>query len=674
MNTGAGMDTQFVAPPSRVPGVAVGPDLHAGIPSGDPAEAWQRAKDSYRLIGTGQRKNYRIAVVGTGLAGCGAAVSLAELGYRVEVFTLHDAPRRAHSVAAQGGINAARARRVDGDSLHRFVVDAVKGGDFRGREADVFRLAAESGRVIDHLAALGTPFAREYGGTLATRSFGGVQVSRTYYSRGQTGQQVQIAGAQALWRQVEAGHIRLHTHAEMMDLIVEDGVCRGIIARDLHTGQVGAHPAHAVVLATGGYGSIYFHSTLAVNSNASAAWRAHQRGAAMASPSFVQFHPTALPVASDWQAKTILMSESLRNDGRIWVPARAGDDRPAHEIPEDERDYYLERMYPAYGNLSPRDVSSRAATERIRAGHGVGPLRNSVYLDFRDALAAVGRHVIAQRYGNLFHMYRQATGEDPYAQPMRIAPAAHFTMGGLWTDFELMTTIPGLFAAGEAGWTYHGANRLGANSLLSACVDGWFTIPHTVPHHLAGQLGGSLPDDDAAPVREAVDRVRARTEGLLAVGGSQAPARFHRRLGEILTTGCGVTRSARSLAEATERVRELRAEFWADVRIPGTGAGLNQSLEQAGRIADFLELGELMCLDAWDREESCGAHFRVEHQVDGEAARDDDRWAFASVWRTQFANAASSDAASGRSPQLATTRCAEPLAFRAVPLATRSYA
>ncbi|GAB47579.1 fumarate reductase/succinate dehydrogenase flavoprotein subunit [Mobilicoccus pelagius] len=647
------------------PRIEHAPDpLDGRVPTGDLATAWARRRAEYRLVSPLNRRRFTVVVVGTGLAGSGAAASLAELGYDVEAFTIHDAARRAHSVAAQGGINAARARKVDGDSIRRFVVDTVKGGDFRGREADAFRLAEESVRVIDHMNAIGAPFAREYGGSLATRSFGGVQVSRTYYTRGQTGQQLQIAGAAALQRQVDAGRVRLHTRHEMLDLICEDGHARGIVTRDLATGAVEAYPAHAVVLATGGYGSVYFHSTLAVNSNASAAWRAHRHGALLAYPSFVQFHPTALPVSTPWQAKTILMSESLRNDGRIWVPARPGDDRLPAEIPEEERDYYLERMYPAFGNLSPRDISSRAATARIGDGHGVGPLANSVYLDFRDALARDGRDAIASRYGNLFTMYHHATGEDPYEVPMRIAPAAHFTMGGLWSDYDLMTSIPGLFVAGESGWGYHGANRLGANSLLSACVDGWFTIPNTVPNHLAGMLGTPLPGPDSPAVQEALARVEARVDRLLGVGGTQAPATFHRRLGDILYRGCGVARTRDGLALAAEEIRSLREEFWKDVRVDGTGDRLNQTLEQAGRVADFLELGELMCVDAYDREESCGAHFRVEHQDDGEARRDDDHWSFTSAWATH---------GEGHG-DLRFTRHAEPLTFEAVPPTTRSYA
>ncbi len=471
--------------------------LDPHLPDGDPRTAWERRKAEYKLVSPANRKKYTVIVIGTGLAGSGVAAVLGELGYTVESFTFHDAPRRAHSVAAQGGINAARARKVDGDSLTRFVTDTVKGGDFRGREADVWRLAEESVRVIDHMNAIGAPFAREYGGQLATRSFGGVQVSRTYYTRGQTGQQLQIAGAQALLRQVERGTVKLHTRHEMLDLIVADGRAQGVVVRDLVTGRIRVTTGHAVVLATGGYGSVFFHSTLAMNSNATATWRAHCRGALFASPSFIQFHPTALPVSSHWQSKTTLMSESLRNDGRIWVPVTPGDERAPGDIPEAERDYYLERRYPAFGNLTPRDIASRAARTEIEAGRGVGPLKNSVYLDFHDAISRLGRAVIAERYGNLFEMYRDATGEDPYKEPMRIAPGAHFTMGGLWCDFNQMTSVPGLFVGGEAGNNYHGANRLGANSLLSACVDGWFTLPLAIPNYLAGLAGQPLLDVDA---------------------------------------------------------------------------------------------------------------------------------------------------------------------------------
>ena len=646
-------------PPSGVDGVGVGGVLDPHVPEGPNDSAWRRRKLDYHLVNPANRRKFKIIVVGTGLAGSGAAAALGELGYEVECFTFHDAPRRAHSVAAQGGINAAREGTADNDSLQRFVTDTVKGGDFRGREVDAFRLAEESMRVVDHLNAIGAPFAREYGGTLATRSFGGVQVSRTFYARGQTGQQLQVASAQALQRQVHAGTVTLRVRHEMLDLIMDGERVGGVVMRNLISGDITAHTAHAVVLATGGYGSIFFHSTLAKNSNASAIWRAAQHGAHFASPSFVQFHPTALPISSQWQSKTILMSESLRNDGRIWVPVSAGDKRAANDIPEAERDYYLERKYPAFGNLTPRDVASRAATEQIRSGHGVGPLRNGVYLDFRDAIARLGRDTIAERYGNLFHMYTNATGEDPYAVPMRIAPGAHFTMGGLWSDYDLMTSIPGLFVGGECGWGYHGANRLGANSLLSACVDGWFTLPHTVANHLSPHLGREQLAQDSPEVRAALSRTRARVDALLAIGGSHGPSHFHRRLGEILYDGCGVIRTRAGLLGAIANIRELRAEFWRDLRVVGTGERLNQELELAGRAADFLELGELMCVDALDREESCGAHFRAEYQRDGEAARDDEHWAFASAWQI--------------APEGGFVRHHEPLTFDTVPLTTRDY-
>ena len=634
--------------------------LDPHLPDGDPRTAWERRKAEYKLVSPANRKKYTVIVIGTGLAGSGVAAALGELGYKVESFTFHDAPRRAHSVAAQGGINAARARKVDGDSLTRFVTDTVKGGDFRGREADVWRLAEESVRVIDHMNAIGAPFAREYGGQLATRSFGGVQVSRTYYTRGQTGQQLQIAGAQALLRQVERGTVKLHTRHEMLDLIVADGRAQGVVVRDLVTGRISVATGHAVVLATGGYGSVFFHSTLAMNSNATATWRAHCRGALFASPSFIQFHPTALPVSSHWQSKTTLMSESLRNDGRIWVPVTPGDERAPGDIPEAERDYYLERRYPAFGNLTPRDIASRAARTEIEAGRGVGPLKNSVYLDFRDAISRLGRAVIAERYGNLFEMYRDATGEDPYKEPMRIAPGAHFTMGGLWCDFNQMTSVPGLFVGGEAGNNYHGANRLGANSLLSACVDGWFTLPLAIPNYLAGLSGQPLLDADAPEATDALADVRERIDHLVNNPGHSRPTTFHRRLGEILYTGCGVSRSEAGLKRALEQVQELREEFWRDVRVTGTYNRLNQELEKAGRVADFLELAELMITDALDRQESCGAHFREEYALpDGEAKRDDKRWCNVSAWETN--------------PAGQHRRYQEPLRFESVKLQVRNY-
>lgn len=640
------------------------PGLQAEVPA---SQIWADRRLHYRLVSPLNRRKFTVIVVGTGLAGAGAAAALGELGYNVESFTFHDAPRRAHSVAAQGGINAARARTVDNDSVARFVKDTVKGGDFRGREADAWRLAEESIRVIDHMNAIGAPFAREYGGGLATRSFGGVQVSRTYYTRGQTGQQLQVAAAQALLRQVSTGQVNLHTRTEMLDLIVVEGRAQGIVVRDLVTGKISAVTGDAVVLATGGYGNVYYRSTLAKNSNVTAAFRAHRRGALFANPCFIQFHPTALPVSSEWQSKTTLMSESLRNDGRIWVPVKAGDHRPPNEIPEDERDYYLERRYPAFGNLTPRDVASRAARTEIDAGRGVGPLKNSVYLDFRDAIERLGKKVIAERYGNLFEMYSDATGEDPYEEPMRIAPGAHFAMGGLWSDYDMMTSIPGLFVGGEAGWGYHGANRLGANSLLSACVDGWFTLPYSVPNYLAPLLGKPKlsPDDDV--VRAAVAEAEAGVQALVDIGGTQGPERFHRRLGDLLYEKCGVTRTAEGLAEGLRGIQELRRQFWSDLRVQGRPDGFNQELERAGRVTDYLDMAELMCLDALDRDESAGAHFREEHQTEGgEAQRDDEHWLFASAWER-----ADSGETGETGPRY--IRHQEPLEFPSVPPETRDY-
>ncbi len=637
----------------------IGTELDGQVPDVPAAQAWADRRLHYGLVNPNNRRKFTVIVVGTGLAGAGAAAALGELGYNVECFTYHDAPRRAHSVAAQGGINAARARKVDNDSIDRFVKDTIKGGDFRGREADAYRLGEESVRVIDHMNAIGAPFAREYGGQLATRSFGGVQVSRTYYTRGQTGQQLQVAGANALLRQVARGTVNLHVRQEMLDLIVKDGRARGVVVRDLVTGEIRAVTAHAVVLCTGGYGNIYFKSTLAKNSNATAAWRAHKRGAYYANPCFIQFHPTALPLSSEWQSKTILMSESLRNDGRIWVPKKADDQRDPTQIPEEDRDYYLERRYPAFGNLTPRDVASRAARERIDAGFGVGPLRNAVYLDFTDAIGRLGADTVRARYSNLFHMYEQATGEDPFTTPMRIAPGAHFAMGGLWSDYDLMTSVPGLFVGGEVGWGYHGANRLGANSLLSACVDGWFTLPYSVPSYLSGLLGQpALPLDDEA-VTATMTEVADRMARLVGNQGTEPPDRYHKRLGELMYKYAGVTRTEQGLATGIAEIRALREEFWAHVRVMGEAADLNQELERAGRIADYLEMAELLCLDALDRDESCGAHFRDDHQTpDGEALRDDQRWCFVSAW----------ESTGGRF-----VRHDEPLTFEAVPLQTRNY-
>ncbi len=640
---------------------AVGEPIHDAAPTGDIRTLWDDHLLDLKLVNPANRRRFKVIVVGTGLAGAGAAATLSELGYQVEAFTLHDAPRRAHSVAAQGGINAAKAYKADGDSVDRLFRDTVKGGDFRSREADVHRLSEMSVRVIDHMTALGVPFAREYGGQIATRSFGGVQVSRTFYARGQTGQQLQIAGSQQLLKEVGAGRLTLHTRMEMLDLIVADGRAAGIVTRDMVTGEIRPHSAHAVVLATGGYGNVYFKSTLAKSSNVTATWRAHKRGALFGNPCFVQFHPTSLPVSNEWQSKTTLMSESLRNDGRVWVPKVAGDDRPPNDIPEDERDYYLERMYPSFGNLAPRDISSRAAKAQLDAGKGVGPLRNGVYLDFADAIARLGRKTMEERYGNLLDLYVDATGEDPYTAPMRIAPGPHFVMGGLWTDYNQMSNIPGLFVGGEASFNYHGANRLGANSLLSASVDGWFVLPWTVANYLAPRLGTEVPPDDHPDVEAAVSETRERVDALLAVQGTRGPDEYHKELGQLLMDHVGVERHADGLAKGMDAIRELRDDFWMNVRVVGHGQQLNQELERAGRIADYLELGELMALDALDRDESAGAHFRSEHQTeDGEALRDDDNWTSGSAW--------SPPGEDGRP-----IRRSEPLTFEAVPLATRSY-
>ncbi|AKK10243.1 fumarate reductase/succinate dehydrogenase flavoprotein subunit [Corynebacterium uterequi] len=657
----------FTNPQSSVAGVTVGRILDNAEPKGvSTKDMWEYHKDHMNLVSPLNRRKFSILVVGTGLAAGAAAAALGELGYQVKAFTYHDAPRRAHSIAAQGGVNSARGKKVDNDGAYRHVKDTVKGGDYRGRESDCWRLAVESVRVIDHMAAIGAPFAREYGGTLATRSFGGVQVSRTYYTRGQTGQQLQLSTTSALLRQIHLGNVEMFTHSDMQELIVteKDGVkrCEGIVTRNLITGELEAHTGHAVILGTGGYGNVYQMSTLAVNSNASAIMRAFEQGAFFASPAFVQFHPTGLPVNSTWQSKTILMSESLRNDGRIWTPKEKGDDRDPNTIPEEERDYFLERRYPAFGNLVPRDVASRAISQQINAGFGVGPLHNSAYLDFKDAFQRLGVDTVDSRYSNLFKMYEEATGENPHDTPMRIAPTCHFTMGGLWTDFNEMTSIDGLFAAGECSWTYHGANRLGANSLLSASVDGWFTLPFTVPNYLANHLNEPVLATDSPEALAALERAENRVTTLLSVQTEDPkPAEdFHRELGEILYRGCGVSRTEAGLTEALDAVRDLRQRFWKDVRVPGGNDYMNQALEYALRVSDYIELAELMCIDALDRDESCGAHYREDHLTDdGEAERDDATWCFVSAWE--------------RTGQSQYTRHAEPLRFESIPLQTRNY-
>ena len=658
----------FTNPQSKAQGVTPGTILENNEPKGIPMrDMWSYQKDHMELVSPLNRRKFTVIVVGTGLSGGAAAAALGELGYNVKNFTYHDAPRRAHSIAAQGGVNSARGKKMDNDGAYRHTKDTVKGGDYRCRESDCWRLAVESVRVIDHMNAIGAPFAREYGGALATRSFGGVQVSRTYYTRGQTGQQLQLSTASALQRQIHLGNVEIFTHNDLVDFIVteKDGKkrCQGIVTRNLITGELVPFTGHAVVLATGGYGNVYHKTTLAKNSNASAIMRAYEHGAYLASPAFVQFHPTGLPVNAKWQAKTTLMSESLRNDGRIWVPEKQDDDRNPADIPEEERDYFLERRYPAFGNLVPRDVASRAISKEINAGRGIGPLNNAAYLDFSDAIERLGKDTIKERYSNLFEMYEDSIGEDPYEVPMRIAPTVHFTMGGLWTDFNEMTSIDGLFAAGECSWTYHGANRLGANSLLSASVDGWFTLPFTVPNYLAGHLNEEALSLEAPEVTAAVTRSQEHIDRLMNIEGSDphGPDHYHEQLGAILYESCGVSRNVELMEKGLKAVRELRRDFWANVNIPGDAMDMNQTLENAIRVADYINLGELMIIDALDRDESCGAHFREDHLTeDGEAERDDENWCFVSAWEP--------GAAEGEF-----IRHAEPLYFDSIPLMTRNY-
>ncbi len=607
--------------------------LNAKIPEGPLEEKWTRYKSASKLVNPANKKKLDIIIIGTGLSGAGAASSLGELGYNVKVFCYQDSPRRAHSVAAQGGINAAKNYKNDGDNVYRLFYDMIKGGDFRAREANVYRIAEVSNQVIDHYTALGVPFAREYGGTLDTRSFGGVQVSRTFYAKGQTGQQCLLGAYSSLNRQIKAGTVTMYPRRDMLDLVIIDGKARGIIARNLITGEIERHSAHAVVLATGGYGTVYYLSTLAVNSNASAAWKAYKKGAAFANPSFVQIHPTSIPQLNEFQSKLTLMSESLRNDGRIWVPKNKGETRPANEIPEEDRDYYLERRYPAFGNLVPRDVASRAAKERCDAGYGVGKTGLAVNLDFRDAIKKQGKKAIENKYGNLFEMYTAITGMNPYEEPMQIYPAGHYTMGGLWVDYELMTTIPGLFAIGEANFSDHGANRLGASSLMQAAGDGYFILPVTISSYLAGEIRTPRVQTNTPEFESAEKESKERIEKLLSIKGKQTAASFHKRLGKIMWDYCGMSRNEEGLKKALEMVRELRNEFWSDLLVPGEGDDLNQQLERAGRVADFLELARLMITDALSRKESCGAHFREESQTpDGEARRNDAEYSYVAAW------------------------------------------
>ena len=607
--------------------------LISKIPEGPLAQKWTKYKASVKLVNPANKKKLDIIVVGTGLSGAGAASALGELGYSVKNFCYQDSPRRAHSVAAQGGINAAKNYQNDGDSVFRLFYDMIKGGDYRAREANVYRAAEVSNEVIDHYTALGVPFARDYGGTLDTRSFGGVQVSRTFYAKGQTGQQCLLGAYSSLNRQIKKGNVKMYPRREMLDLVVIEGKARGIIARNLLTGEIERHSAHAVVLATGGYGTIYFLSTLAVNSNASAAWKVHKKGAFFANPSFVQIHPTSVPQLNEFQSKLTLMSESLRNDGRIWVPKAKGDKRPGNTIPEEERDYYLERRYPAFGNLVPRDVASRAAKERCDAGYGVGETGLAVNLDFRDAIKKQGKKSIENKYGNLFEMYQTITGINPYDEPMRIYPAGHYTMGGLWVDYELMTTIPGLYAIGEANFSDHGANRLGASSLMQASGDGYFVLPNTICNYLADEIRIPKIPTDKPEFEEAEKAAVERLNKMISIKGKQSAGSFHKRLGKIMWDYAGMTRNEEGLKKALTLIHELSDEFWKDLNIPCTISELNMELEKAGRVADYFELAELLVTDALNRKESCGAHFREEYQTpDGEALRNDEQFAYVAAW------------------------------------------
>jgi succinate dehydrogenase / fumarate reductase flavoprotein subunit len=602
-------------------------------PGGPLAERWSTRVFSGHLVSPNNRRKLKIIVIGTGLAGASAGATLGEAGYQVTSFFFQDSPRRAHSIAAQGGINASKNYRNDGDSTHRLFYDTVKGGDFRSRESNVYRLAEVSGNIIDQCVAQGIPFAREYGGLLDNRSFGGVQVSRTFYARGQTGQQLLLGAYQALERQVAAGTVTTHNRHEMLELVVVDGRARGVIVRDLVTGEIETHLADAVVLASGGYSNVFYLSTNAMGCNVTASWRAHRQGALFANPCFTQIHPTCIPVSGEYQSKLTLMSESLRNDGRIWVPVAQGDTRNPRDIPADERDYYLERAYPAFGNLVPRDIASRAAKRVCDEGRGVGPGGLGVYLDFADAIERLGRDAVVAKYGNLFDMYRQITGEDPYQVPMRIYPAVHYTMGGLWVDYDLQSSIPGLFVVGEANFSDHGANRLGASALMQGLADGYFVLPNTINDYLAAGPFDTVAADHPAVV-EAVTSVQDRIQALLGTRGTRSVDSFHKELGQIMWEHCGMERTEDGLLEGIEKIRALRREFWADVRVLGEAGELNQALERAGRVADFLELGELMCIDALHRRESCGGHFRAESQTeDGEALRNDDEFAYVAAWQ-----------------------------------------
>ena len=635
--------------------------LDGKVPEGPIEKKWDNHKFNLKLVNPANKRKYDILVVGTGLAGASAAASLAELGYNVKVFCIQDSPRRAHSIAAQGGINAAKNYPNDGDSVWRLFYDTVKGGDFRAREANVYRLAQVSASIIDQCVAQGVPFAREYGGTLSNRSFGGAQVSRTFYARGQTGQQLLLGAYSALMRQVGLGTVEMYPRREMLELVVEDGAARGIVCRDLTTGKVESYAGHAVLLCTGGYGNVFYLSTNAASCNVSATWRAHKHGALFANPCYTQIHPTCIPVSGDHQSKLTLMSESLRNDGRVWVPKKKGDKRSPETIPEDERDYYLERKYPSFGNLVPRDVASRNAKQMIDDGKGVGETGLSVYLDFSDAIKRLGLDKIKEKYGNLFDMYHHITAEDPYKVPMRIYPAVHYTMGGLWVDYNLMTTIPGLFCLGEANFSDHGANRLGASALMQGLADGYFVIPYTLGGYLASSKLGKT-DTNSPAFKEMEKAVAERTTKLLAVNGKRTPSDFHKELGKIMWNKCGMGRTEKGLKEAIAEITALREQFWKDVKVTASNDEFNQTLERAGRVADYLEFAELLVRDALDRKESCGGHFREEYQTpDGEAKRDDQNYSYAAAWEFKGV---------GKEPELHK----EPLTFENVHLAERNYA
>ena len=635
-------------------------ELNAKTPPGPIAEKWTYSKSHYKLVNPANKRKYDIIVVGAGLAGAAAAASLGELGYNVKCFVFHDSPRRAHSIAAQGGINAAKNYRNDGDSVYRLFYDTVKGGDYRSRESNVYRLAELSVDIIDQAVAQGVPFAREYGGLLENRSFGGVQVSRTFYARGQTGQQLLLGAFQALERQIALGAVKMFPRYDMLDVVVVGGQAKGIVTRNLVTGKVESHAGDAVILATGGYANVFYLSTNAKASNATAIWRAYRRGAAFANPCYTQIHPTCIPQVGDFQSKLTLMSESLRNDGRIWVPKQPGDKRSPKDIPESDRDYYLERKYPSFGNLAPRDIASRAAKEVCDEGLGVGPSGRGVYLDFADAIKRLGRKTIEERYGNLFEMYHDITAEDPYELPMRIYPAPHYTMGGLWVDYNLMSTIPGLYVAGEANFSDHGANRLGASALMQGLADGYFVVPITIGDYLAGQLGRKVTYDQPE-FKQAETDVNTRLNKLLSAKGKRTVDSFHRELGSIMWEYCGMARTAEGLKKAIGLVRDLKQQYWRDVRVLGTEEEPNQALEKAGRVADFFELAELMCIDALHRNESCGGHFRVEYQTaDGEAERNDEKYLYVGAWEFK---------GDGNEPALHK----EPLVYDEVKLATRSY-